>query len=44
MITLRKNASQRTSHSGRDERRVSNSSRTLSPFGVAFNALRPLIS
>jgi hypothetical protein len=44
MTTLRKNASLRVIHAGRDERRVADRSRTLSPFGGIFNALKPLIS
>lgn len=44
MIKLRKNVVQRTSHGGRDERRVSDRSRTLTPFGATFNALKPLLS
>jgi hypothetical protein len=44
MIKLRKNVIQRTSHGGRDERRVSDRSRTLTPFGATFNALKPLIA
>jgi len=44
MTTLRKNTTQRTIHAGRDERRVADRSRTMSPFGGIFNALKPLIS
>ena len=38
MFSLRKNKTKRVIHAGRDERRVSDRSRTLSPFGVTLNA------
>jgi hypothetical protein len=44
MKNLRKNAIQRVTHVGAIKRRVSERSKPMSPFGGAFNALRPLIS
>lgn len=43
MATQQKTSRQRIFDAGRDERRVSNRSETMSPFGGVFNALRPLI-
>lgn len=44
MTILRKNATARVVYAGRDERRVNDQSRAVSPFGGVFNALKPLIS
>jgi hypothetical protein len=44
MTKFERNSTQRVIHVGRDERRVADRSRTLSPFGGVFNALKPLIS
>lgn len=44
MFNLRKNETKKVIATGRDERRVNDRSAPISPFGVPFNALRPLIS
>jgi hypothetical protein len=44
MTIQRKYATERVVYAGRDERRVNDQSRAVSPFGGVFNALKPLIS